>query len=523
MSTVSRVIKNSSFLYLKMGITVLLSLYTTRLILGTLGASDFGIFNIVGGAIAMLGFLNSTMSNATLRFMAYSEGERILGNKRKVFNVSLVFHFVIAFITLLLLLAVMHPLFRDVLNIQSDRVFAAKIVYYSFMFSTILTIINVPYDAVMNAHENMLYYSLIGILEAFLKLLIAFLCIYTKYDKLIVYGLLMAILPLITLTIMKVYCHRYYGECVISLRKYWDIKIVKQIITFSVWNFLTALSSLLSAQGIGLILNHFFGTVLNAAQGIANQLNGQLSAFSGNMMKALNPVIIKSAGAKNLVAMNTSTIAGCKYSTYLILLFAIPFMIEIQFILDLWLKDVPKWTSVFCVLLLIQTLICQMCGGVATAVYAQGDIKKYAIYKSVMNILPLFVVFICFYLGGEPYFLYIPMIVIWAIGGNIVILIYAKKKCNLSIKEYLKGVFLPVLFVALIMYLCGYIVNQSFSVGWGRLILCCCSTTVAMICSLILFGMTTIEKKQVKCIIENFVRSRNIKVKVLEDEDTLDN
>lgn len=318
MSTTTRVIKNTGFLYVKMGITVFISLYTTRLIFASLGASDFGVFNIVGGAITMLGFLNSTMANATQRFMSYAEGANDLLKKKQVFNVSMVLHIGVALLTGLILLAAMYPLFNGIFNIQPDRIFAAEVIYLSLVVSTMFTIVNVPYDAVMNAHENMLYYALIGIFEAFLKLLVAFACVYTTSDKLIVYGILMAIIPFVTLTIMKIYCHRKYEECFIGLKKYWSRGLVKEIASFSGWNFLTAISSLVSFYGTGLVLNHFFGTILNAAQGIANQVNGQMSTFSLNLMKAVNPIIVKRAGAQDVEAMNKATLASGKYSTLLI-------------------------------------------------------------------------------------------------------------------------------------------------------------------------------------------------------------
>ncbi len=301
-----------------------ISLYTTRLILGALGAADFGLFNVIAGSIAMLGFLNSTMANATQRFMSYAEGEGTLEKKCSVFNISIVLHFFIALVTMVLLLAAMYPLFNGILNIEPERMLSAKVVYFCLIISTMMAIINVPYDAVMNAHENMLYYSIIGVFESFLKLVVAIFCVYTEQDKLIVYGILMACIPFITLTVMKIYCHRNYEECVIAPRRYWDSSLVKQISSFFGWNFLTAISSLLSAQGLGLVLNHFFGSVLNAAQAIAHQMRGYLSVFSLNMMKALNPVIVKKAGANDYQTMNQVTLAGCKFSALLTMVFAVP-------------------------------------------------------------------------------------------------------------------------------------------------------------------------------------------------------
>ena len=494
MSTASRVIKNTGYLYVKMFITVFVSLFTTRLILSSLGASDFGIYNVVGGAIAMMGFLNSTLANATQRFMSYSLGEGDEDRCKSVFNISIVLHLIIALVTVLLLLIAMWPLFGGILNIPAERVGSAKVVYLCLVFSTFLTIINVPYDAVMNAHENMLYYSIIGIFEALLKLGIAICCVYTAKDKLVLYGLLMACIPLSTLTIMKAYCHRHYGECVLAPRKYWDKEKAGEILSFSGWNFMTAVTSLFTAQGIGIVLNHYFGTLLNAAQGVANQINGYMSTFSQQLKKAVNPVIVKKAGSGEVESMNKVTISGCKFNTFLILLLAIPCIVEMPYILDVWLKDVPDWAVAFCTLQLIQTIVCQMVASVSTAIYAQGDIKAYAIWKSIMNAAPLFITWLAFGIGGGPVWLYIPMILVWGIGGDIVLLVYARKKCGLPASRFIREAILPILGMAIVMLVLGYIPSLFMDAGIVRLILCVLLTVAGFACSLFLFGMNKDEK-----------------------------
>lgn len=509
MSTATRVIKNTGFLYVKMGITVFISLYTTRLILASLGASDFGVFNIVGGAITMLGFLNSTMANATQRFMSYAEGANDLLKKKQVFNVSMVLHIGVALITGLILLAAMYPLFNGIFNIQQDRIFAAEIIYLSLIVSTMFTIVNVPYDAVMNAHENMLYYALIGIFEAFLKLIVAFACVYTTSDKLIAYGVLMAIIPFITLTIMKIYCHRKYEECFIGFKKYWSRGLVWDIASFSGWNFLTAISSLASYYGVGLVLNHFFGTILNAAQGIANQVNGQMSTFSLNLMKAVNPVIVKRAGALDVEAMNKATLTSGKYSSLLIVFFAIPFILEMHYVLNIWLKNVPEWTSLFCCLQLVITIICQMTSSAATSIYAQGNIKCYAIYKSVMNIAPVIVTYFAYILGGAPYWLYIAMITIWAIGGNIVIIRYANKVSNLNIIAFFREIVFPVISVVVLMLALGYLPQLLMVEGFYRLIVSCVITSLVYII-MIWWRIFTDNERQ---MVINFVRKKRFEIK----------
>lgn len=506
MSTATRVIKNTGYLYLRMGIVVFISLYSTRLVLASLGEADFGVFNVIGGSIAMMGFLNSTLANATQRFMSYAEGKGHVENKKKIFNVCLVLHLVIAVVTALLLISIIGLLFNDVLNIGRERIGAAKIIYYCLIFNTCLTIANVPYDAVLNAHENMLYYTVVGILETILKLGIAIICVYTTFDKLIVYGVLMAIVPLLTLTIMKVYCHKHYEECVIAPKRYWDGTILKQIVSFSGWNFLTAISSLFTVQGLGVVLNHFFGPILNAAQGIANQINGQLSAFSVNMMKALNPVIVKRAASNSMEQMNTVTLAGCKCSSYLLILLVSPFILRIDYILGLWLKEVPAWASVFCVMQLIHSVIVQMAQGVATSVYASGHIKQYAIYKSLMNILPLVITYFIFYWGGTPVWLYIPLIIFMGVCGDIVIIQFAHKECGLRIVNYLKEVCQPVLLTFIMMLLGGMLSDFILQdENFLKLIICGLLTTIGMLVSCFTFGLNKMEKSIVRNLVNSVI------------------
>lgn len=501
MSTATRIIKNSGFLYIRMIVSVIVGLYSTRLILASLGASDFGVFNIVGGAIAMLGFLNVTMTNATQRYMSFAEGEGNLENKRKVFNVSMILHALVAFITIIVLLIAMIPLFNGILNILPERVFAAKVIYLSLVISTAFTIVNVPYDAVMNAHENMLYYSIIGIMESILKLLIAFACVYISCDKLILYGILMAITPLITLSIMKFYCHHKYSECRYSLIKYWDKALVKSIASYYGWNFLTAISSLISSYGGSLVMNHFFGTIVNAAQGIANQVNGQLASMSSNLIKAVNPVITKKAGSKDIESMNKITLASSKYSTLLIVVFAIPFVFEMPYILNLWLKNVPEWTSIFCCCQLIITIVCQMAGSTATAIYAQGKIKWYAIYKTIMNLSPILVTYCAYALGGAPYWFYIIMITIWAIGGDIVIIYYGKKTCGITYCSFFYEIIWPIIVVVICMSLGAILINLCLPESCLRLFVCTSITTILFFLAIWNIGMNNKERNSIREIL----------------------
>lgn len=461
-STASRILKNSGWLYAKMGITMFISLYTTRLILNGLGASDYGIFNLVGSAIAMLGFLNAALAATTQRFISYTEGEGDLEKKKVIFNVSIVLHFIIALIMGVALVIIGYFFFHGFLNIPVERIQAAKYVYGSLIISTIFSVMTVPYDAVMNSHENMKYYAIVGIFESILKLFVAIFCIYTNYDKLIVYGVLMAIIPLVTLSIMRTYCHTNYKECQISLRNNYQSGVAKEILGFAGWTFTTTVTSMITLYGMGVIINHFFSVVVNAAYGIAMQLNGMLMAFSLNAQKAFNPILTKSEGAKNRDRVIYIALFGCRISYFIFCFFSLPIMLMMPVVLQLWLKEVPEWAVIFCQLQLTRTLLEQLVVSLLPAINAEGNIKKYSQMRSITYVLPLILVPLAFWWGLPPYWLFIMMIISWSIFGGIGTVYYACNNINMSCYSYFKIVLLPCLlttFASIIPFVIGVIVG----------------------------------------------------------------
>ena len=492
MSTANRVIKNTGYLYAKMGVTMFISLYTTRLILNSLGATDFGIFNIVGGAIAMLGFLNAAMAGATQRFMSYTEGE---GNKEKqksIFNVSVVLHLLISLLVGVVLLIAGYFFFNGILNIPTDRVFAAQVVYGSLIVRTMFTVMTVPYDAVLNAHENMLYYSIVGIIESVLKLIVAFIVVYTLSDKLIVYGILMACIPLITMSIMRVYCHKHYEECIIQLRKYWHKGLMKEMSSFAGWNLLGSTSTILSGYGLGLVLNHFYGTIANAAQGIANQVSGQLGTFGSSIKKALNPVITKSAGAKDNTLMLRAAITGSKITFFIVTIFFIPVLVDADYILKLWLKTPPQYSNSFCILLLITNILQNLTLFIPQAIASVGKIKKYSLWSSIINFLPVLLTIIGFILGMSPEFLYISMII-----GTIIKIIcdlyFGQILCKINAFSYTKSVIFSMLFCVSLGILVGEIIKQTMQPSFIRFIII---AIVSMLSYLYFFYIISFNKEE---------------------------
>ena len=490
--TANRIVGNTGYLYAKMGITMFVSLYTTRLVLNALGDSDFGIFNIIGGSIAMLGFLNGSMASATQRFMSYAEGEGNFEHKKKIFNISVVLHFAIAIIATIVFGVLYCFLFDSILSIPKDRIFAAKIVYLSLVLSVFFTIISVPYDAVLNSHENMKYFAIVGIVESLLKLIVAEIVCFTNDDKLIVYGFLMAGIPVVTMTIMRMYCKKKYSECNISLRRYWDKCMVRRLTSFALLNLQNSIVSILSNYGIGLVLNHFHGTISNAAQGVANQISGQLGVLGTSFKKAVNPVISKSAGASDYNKMIAVSYAGTKITFMLVTILFVPFMVDAEYILRLWLVKPPQDTKIFCVLLLWANVFQNLTLLIPSAIFAVGDIKYYSILSSVNNSFPIILTVFFFVVGFPPYYMYVSMIVS-AIIKCAIDLYFGKIKCGVIINQYVIRVVLPLFACVTISMVVGLGIEILLFPSLTRLFLI---IVFSCLCYVILFYFIALDREE---------------------------
>jgi O-antigen/teichoic acid export membrane protein len=510
METAHRVASNTGILYARMAITVFISLYTTRLILAALGVVDFGIFNVVAGAIAMLTFLNSAMASATQRFMSYSQGAGDHDKVKTIFNVSVVLHISIAIVILVLLEAVGFFLFKSVLVIPEDRISVAKMIYQFMIVSTFFTIISVPYDAALNARENMFIFAIFGIVEAILKLAIALYITYANLDKLLLYGLLMAALSILLLITRRIYCRRMYMECHIDLRNHFSKPVFYEMTKFAGWTFLGSSSSIVANYGTGIVINMFFGTIVNAAQGVAGQVSGQLGVFATNMLKAINPVIDKSEGAGNRQKMLSISMTGSKMSFYLSILFIIPVFIEMPYIFNFWLKEVPDYAIVFCKLLLIRNVIEQLYITMGNCIGAVGKIRTFQISISILNLFPLIVSYILFKLNFPPYTLYIVFIG-YAVCGGILTLYFTKKICNLSILLYLKDVILPSLLTGVLIVAFSLIPYLLLPEGFLRFILVGATCTISFFVLVWFIGLSFEEKENISHILKTMVSKMKIK------------
>ena len=501
MSTAKRVLLNTGFLYGKIGITSICLLLSTRYVLQALGVIDFGIYNLIASTVVMLSFLNESMTAATQRFMSYAEGAGDTQRSKNIFNSSFLIHLVLAAIVALLFVA-LHPVFfGGRLQIPSDRIGSAIIVYYFMVVSTALNIMTVPYNATLVAHENMIYYSIVGSISGIMKLIISIILLHADTDRLILYGGLMLGVTVVEWTISRVYCHLNYNECKISLTKYADKRIAKEMFSFAGWQLLYSASSILSIQGVSLILNSFFGAIMNAAQGVARQVCGILMTLPGTMMHALNPVIVKKAGSHDQQSLIHVTISGSKLSFILVIIIALPVLFELPFLLNLWLTEVPDYAFSFCLFEVIQQIIASFTLALVTMIGGVGDIKAFQIFSSITYVLRLPLIYLAFLLGADPlYSYYIATIAVIALCiGRIY---YANKKCLLPLTRYLKGVIVPCLL------LCGMVVATLFVVitfiqsSWMRFLI---TTLVAVSEIGILSYFVVFDKSEKQLVCQAFI------------------
>jgi len=444
MKSAQKVVLNTGILYSRMLITIGLTFYTTREVLNALGAIDYGIYNLIAGVIAMLSFLNAAMSTSTQRYLSFHQSNTDKSVLKSIFSTSLILHICIGFILVTGLEISGLYLFNGFLNIPVERLVTARYVYHFMSMSVFFTIVSVPFTASLNSNENMLWLSIVNIIEVILKLIIA-ICINGYHgDKLILYGLSMACISFISLIIYTVYCNRNYEECTLSLRKYTDPKIIRNLTSFAGWNLFGALTGIGKTQGIAILLNVFFGTTINAAYGIANQVSSQMNFFSATMLKAVNPRIMKSEGQGNRLQMLRLAMMASKFGYFLLAFVAIPCIFEMNSILNLWLKSVPEYTSSFCSLILVAIMVNQLTVGLDSAIQAIGKIKNYMIVAGTIKLLIVPVGYILLRYGLPPIYVIIGYTVFEGIAG-IARLKLLEVTGGLNIKEYINNVYAGII------------------------------------------------------------------------------
>ena len=434
-----RIFKNTILLYMRMLFMMAISLYTSRVVIYTLGVENYGIYNVVGGIVVVLSFLNVSMAGATQRYLNIELGKQDDEGLKKVFNTSQYIHFAIAG-AVLLLGETLGLWFLNVhMNINASRLVAANWVYQCSLVSFIVTVMSVPYNATIIAHEKMSAFAYISIIEATLKLLVVFLLLIFPFDKLIVYAILMATVACTVRIVYGIYCGRHFNECKhFSLTP--DKGYLHSMLGFSGWTIFGTLGTISHTHGIGIIINLFFGVAVNAAQGLANQIIGIVNHFVKNFMTALNPQIVKSYASKDLYGMRLLVKRGSRMGISLVAFFVIPLYLEVPFLLDIWLTEVPKYTVTFIRIILLTSLCSSYAYPLATARAATGKIRNYQIVLTTMAWLHLPIAWLFFSLGYEPQsamYIYLFLINI----EQVYRILNVCPAIGLSIVEYIREVF----------------------------------------------------------------------------------
>jgi O-antigen/teichoic acid export membrane protein len=389
---------------------MLVSLYTSRVILNTLGVEDFGIFNVVGGVVSVFAFINIPMSTASQRFLSVEIGKRDFLELRKVFNALRNINFLIAFIILIFAETVGLWLVKNYLVIPSERVDAAIFVYHFSVLASIITVIQVPYNATIIAHERMNVYAYVSILEVILKLMIVYMLTSVSFDKLKLYGMLYLGVVFIVAIIYRTYVFKNFKESKYVLVK--DKILYKNLLGYSGWNMFGTMAAVIHIQGINILLNLFFGPVVNASRGIASQVQSVINRFVSNFQMAVNPQIIISHASQEKDYMFSLVLRSSKFSFYLLFTVSLPIILEIDQILFLWLKTVPQYTSIFTTLVLVLILIDSLSTPLVTAIQATGKIKEHQVIVGVLLLLIIPSSYFFLNLGYSPEItLYIAIIV----------------------------------------------------------------------------------------------------------------
>ena len=453
-----RIAKNTLLLYFRMLFLMVVSLYTSRVVLNALGVNDFGIYNVVGGVVAMFSMLSSSLSSAITRFITYELGTGNQDNLRKIFSSSVTIQIGLATLIVLLAEAVGIWFLNVKMNIPDARIVAANWVFQFSILTFAINLISVPYNASIIAHERMSAFAYISILEALGKLAIAYLITISPMDRLIFYALLMCVVALLIRFVYGYYCKKHFEECTYHLL--WDKDLLKRMFGFAGWNFIGATSAVLRDQGGNIIINLFCGPAVNAARGIAFQVNNAISGFVTNFMTALNPQIIKSYATDNRDYMMDLIYQGARLSFYMLLILSLPVLVNTHYILGLWLKIVPDHAVLFVQLVLLFAMSESISNPLVTAQHATGKIRDYQLIVGGLQMLNLPVSYVLLRMGMFPEVVIVVAIVIsqCCLGARLLLL---RGMIGLSIKTYAMKVYLNVLIVTMISAILPFFISKQ--------------------------------------------------------------
>ncbi len=462
-----RIAKNTLLLYVRMAFSMAVSLYTSRIVLSTLGVEDYGIYGVVGGIVALFSFLNASMSGCTSRFLTFELGRKDNERLCKTFSMAMYVHIAIALAVLILAEPIGLWFMHYKMQIPTDRMFAAQIVFHLSVLSMMAGVTQVPYNASLISHERMDVYAYVEMANVVLRLLIIYLLQVLDYDKLILYAILVFAVSISIAMFYRIYCIRHFMEC--RIHKGWYPDIFKSMLSFSGWDLYGNLSVTLRTQGVNMMLNVFFGPVMNAAASIAASVQAAVAAFAQNVTTAVRPQIIKRYASGERDSMVSLIRNAIKLNFLILLLITAPLIVELHFILHIWLGQVPDYTVSFCMFTLLFNFFASLSTILVTGIHATGKIFRPSVINGTLYLLVIPISYFTFRLGGEAWISYlfnVLAVVCGMLSNAYTLNLYVKE---FPLMKFLVRDLLPCVLLMLVVCTFSYYVRYFMDEGWERL------------------------------------------------------
>lgn len=497
--------KNTLFLALRMLVVLFVGLYATRVILDVLGEVDFGVYQVAGSVVVLCTFLLEALSNASYRYLAYDLGRNDREAMNKTFSTSVNVHVILAIIVFILCETIGLWYFNHYLEIPEARMHAARITYHFSVLSFCARIIKTPYDSVIIVNEKMNFYAFTSIIEAVFKLAIVYLLLVIAQDKLIVYAFLVFAVAVLMMLWYMLYCRLKFKEY--RYKWYWNAQIIKKFVTYSNWSLLVNLVIGVVEQFIVFSVNKFSGILANAALGVANQVNYMLNQFLQSFTKSFNPQIVKSYAAGEREYFMKLIFSSSKLSFYLMLAMVVPLMLNVDFVLDLWLKDVPQGVTSFLIYILLYSLIDAYSGPLWMAAYATGNIKTHQIIIASIRILNIPLAYVMLKMGCPAW----SALAVKAALNFICSLarpLYMTRLIGLDFKKYGKEVLWPILLVFVLSVPLPWLLSQVLTQPWIRLMVICPFSLLNLLTVAYFWGMDASERALCKRLLYKMIKRK---------------
>lgn len=487
-----RIAKNTLLLYVRMLFTMAVSLFTSRVILNTLGVEDYGINNVVGGIVTMFSVLSGSLSSSISRFITFELGKGNIERLKTIFSTGVNIQLGMSVLIIIIAEAVGIWFLNTKMNIPTDRMVAANWVFQCAILTFVLNLLSVPYNAAIIAHEKMSAFAYISVVEVPLKLIIVYMLMISPFDRLETYAVLLLLVGAVIRFIYGYYCKRHFEEC--TYHFVFDKPVLKEMTGFAGWNFLGNGAYMLNTQGVNILMNLYFGIAVNAARGIATQVDAALKQFVNNFTTAVNPQITKSYAQGDLDYMHKLVCRSAKFSAFLMMFFAVPIILETNTILTIWLKTVPDYAVIFLQWIIISSFMdTVLANSLVTSMFATGKIKRYQIIVTTVGCLVFPLSWIAFKLGFEPQVGYILYFIIYTI-LLFVRLYLLKDMVKLPVMMYIREVLYKLAPIIVVGFAIPGILILTMDAGWLRLILVCLLSVLVTAASEYFIGLSNKEK-----------------------------